>query len=418
MDADPATETHPAPAAGLSEAEAFGLVMTLFTPMGATDPHPLYRKLRDAGVVQVQTPMAGIESLALVSRHDDVHHALRHPDVFASAGAIQLGSPRPLIPLQVDPPDHAKYRRLLDPLFSPKATEAMEADVRALATRLLDTFTGRDACDFHAEFAVPFPCTIFLQLMGLPLEELDLFLEWKDGIIRPSVDTPFDNDAVCAARDRTGQAIDEYFEAAIEQRRRRPADDLLTHFVTDEIDGERLDRDEILGICYLFLLGGLDTVTASLDCMVARLATHPEERQELVDDPSRIPSAIEELLRYETPVTGVPRLLTQPAVIAGQELPAGTQVMLLLGAADDDEHAFPHADVVDLGRDVNRHFAFGAGPHRCLGSHLARRELRVALEELHLRFPEYALAPGAELSFTPAIRQLDALPLVLGRPAA
>ncbi|HXX90377.1 MAG TPA: cytochrome P450 [Acidimicrobiales bacterium] len=385
--------------------------LALFQPSAAADPHPVYEQLR-AGVASMDI---GMGPLVLISGYKDVHHALRHPELFSSAeDPIDLGTSRPLIPLQVDPPGHARYRRLLDPLFSPRATDAMEPDIRELARRLLDGFAGRDGCDIHTEFSVPFPCTIFLRLFGLPLEHLDQFLAWKDAIIRPSVDDPFDIEATRAVRDRAGSAIDSYFEGAIGQRRRAPGDDLLSRFVTAEVGGERLDEDEVLGMCYLFLLGGLDTVTASLDCMVARLATHPAERRRLVEEPSLVASAVEELLRFETPVTVVPRTVKTPTAVGGHDLPAGTHVMLVLGAADTDERVFCGADRVDFDRDTNRHFAFGAGPHRCLGSHLARRELRVAIEELHRRIPDYAVAPGASLTYTLGIRQIDHLPLVFG----
>jgi cytochrome P450 len=385
--------------------------LALFEPSAAANPRPVYHQLR-TGLASIDL---GVEPLVLISGYEDVRQALRHPELFSSAqDAIDLGTPRPLIPLQVDPPDHARYRRLLDPLFSPKATDAMEPAVRELASRLLDGFADRDGCDFHTEFSVPFPCTIFLRLFGLPLEHLDQFLAWKDAIIRPEVDDPFDGEAAKAVRDHAGAAIDSYFEAVIEERQRAPGDDLLSRLLVAEIEGERLDHDEILGICYLFLLGGLDTVTASLDCMIARLATHPAERRRLVEDPSMVDSAVEELLRFETPVTVVPRMVTGTTAVGGFELDPGTRVMLVLGAADTDERVFSGADQVDFERHGNRHFAFGAGPHRCLGSHLARRELRVAMEELHRRIPEYRVAPGVDLTYTPGIRQIDHLPLVFG----
>lgn len=383
----------------------------LFEPSTAANPRLVYDQLR-TGLSSIDI---GLEQLVLISGYEDVKHALRHPELFSSAqDPIDLGTPRPLIPLQVDPPAHARYRRLLDPLFSPKATDAMEPAVRELAIRLLNEFADGEGCDFHAEFSVPFPCTIFLHLFGLPLEHLDQFLAWKDAIIRPAADDPFDSDAVKAIRDQAGAAIDSYFEAVITERRRAPRDDFLSRFLTAEVEGARLSHDEILGMCYLFLLGGLDTVTASLDCMVARLATHPSERRRLVEDPSIVASAVEELLRFETPVTVVPRMVTRATALGDVELSSGTRVMLVLGAADTDEQAFCGAGQVDFERSANRHFAFGGGPHRCLGSHLARRELRVAMEELHRRIPEYSLAPGVDLAYTPGIRQIEHLPLVFG----
>jgi cytochrome P450 len=397
-----------------AEATTVTSALALFTSEAAASPYDLYGQLRDLGTASLRT---GDEVIVLISRYEDVHYALKHPQLFSSAqDSIDLGTPRSLIPLQVDPPNHARYRRLLDPLFGPKAVDAMESDVRLLARGFLKSLVDRGSCDFHAEFAVPFPCTIFLQLMGLPLDDLDRFLAWKDAIIRPKTEDPYDVETIKDVRNEAGAAIDAYFERAIDQRVLNPGKDLLTYFLTAEVEGDRLSRDEVLGMSYLFLLGGLDTVTASLDCMMARIATHPGERRRLVEDPSLIPSAVEELLRFETPVTMVPRVVTSATEIGDRHLEAGTRVMLVLGAANTDDQVFDHAYAVDFHRARNRHFAFSGGPHRCLGSHLARRELVVALEEWHQVIPNYEIAPGANISYSPGIRQIEPLPLVFGSP--
>ena len=209
-----------------------------------------------------------------------------------------------------------------------------------------------------------------------------------------------------------GRANRRVFRSALDDRRRQRRDDLLSRFLDAEVAGERLTEDEILGMCFLLLLAGLDTVTDALECDFAYLATHPEARRTIVDDPSIIPSAIEELLRWETPVTGVPRVAAVDAELGGCPISKGTHVGVSLGAANTDEQAIPGADTVDLARNPNRHLAFGAGVHRCLGSHLARMELRVALREWHRRIPDYHIVPGTELVWSPGLRQLDRLPLV------
>jgi cytochrome P450 len=162
------------------------------------------------------------------------------------------------------------------------------------------------------------------------------------------------------------------------------------------------------------LLGGLDTVTATLDCMVVHLARAPELRAAIAADLSLVAPAVEELLRYETPVTMVPRILKQEFELGGVQLRAGDHAILLIGAGNCDPEEFDEAEGTDIARESNRHLAFGGGPHRCLGSHLARLELRVALEELHRRIPDYRIAPDAEVHFSPAIRQAASLPLVWG----
>jgi cytochrome P450 len=323
--------------------------------------------------------------------------------------AIDLGNVRPLIPLQIDPPAHLKYRKLLDPLFAPREVAKLEGDVAALVNRLIDAFEARGECEFCAEFAVPLPSAVFLRLLGLPYDDLEQFLWMKDGIIRPQGDTVEEQ---AAYRRKAGDAIYAYFEAALDERARDPRDDLLSRFLVAEADGERLTREEILDIGFLFLIAGLDTVTDTLECDYAFLAQHPEHRQMIVDDPSIIPSAVEELLRWESPVPGVARIAVQDTQVGGCPVSKGDFVGVVLGAANTDDAEFPDAERVDFRRDPNRHLAFGGGVHRCLGSHLARLELRVALREWHRRIPRYRLKPGAELVYTGGLRSLAELPLV------
>jgi cytochrome P450 len=185
--------------------------------------------------------------------------------------------------------------------------------------------------------------------------------------------------------------------------------------MASELDGTRLSDEEVTDICFLFMIAGLDTVTDSLDCFFAYLAQNPEEQDRFVNEPEIIPSAVEELLRWETPVPTIARVATTDTEVAGCPVRAGEVVMLLLGSANTDETAVEGADVVDLERNPNPHLAFGGGIHRCLGSHLARVELRVALREFHKRVPRYALAPDTVLEYTPGLRSLHHLPLVFSR---
>ena len=381
----------------------------LFTQEAADDPHAGYRKLLERCPVARAEGFGG-EPAVYISGYEDVLWALRHPEVFASAGAMELGE-QPLIPLQVDPPRHTKYRRLLNPEFVPRKVAELEPDVRVLVSSIIDEFADRGSCDFHEEFATPLPSTIFLRLMGLPLDDLPMFLQWRDNSIRPDV-APGDFEAADRIRHETAKAINVYFEQALDDRLREPSDGLLSQLVRAEIDGERLTRRELLGICHLLLLGGLDTVTATLDCMIVYLAQHPDRRRRLVDDPSLIGPSIEELLRHQTPVMMIPRIIKEPTTMRGVRLETGDRVTLLIGAANADESAFPDSGELDLSRDASKHLAFGAGNHLCLGQYLARIELRVGLEEWHRRIPEYRIADGAEIHYSPGIRQANHLPLV------
>ena len=369
----------------------------------ADDPRAISTMLREQRVHTIEN------MFHLLTHREDVEAALRKPAVFTSAPeAVQLGNIRPLIPLSVDPPKHVKYRRILDPLFAPKHMALLDGEVAELVNQIMDDFTSRGTLDFHEEFAVPLPCTVFLRLMGLPLDDLGMFLEMKDGIIRPPGDTL---EAQSPIRKRTADTIYAYFEETLAERRRAPTEDLLARIMRSEVDGVTLTDEEILDICFLFIIAGLDTVTDTLDCIFGHLSQNPEHRRQVATDESVIPSAIEELLRWESPVPAVPRVLSEDVEIGGCPMKAGEHVMLLIGAANTDDAAHPGVDVVDLLRSPNPHLAFGGGVHRCLGSHLARVELRVAMREWHKRIPEYELVPGTVLEYTEGLRSLHHLPL-------
>jgi len=326
---------------------------------------------------------------------------------------VGLGTERPMIPQQIDPPAQTRFRKILDVQFSRQRMAELEPAVRRHAGELIDRFADAGECEFDAQFAVPLPCRAFLSLMGLPQEDLDLFLELKNGIIRPPV-APRDIEAAKAYRKKTGKRIYAYFESLIDQRTASPRDDMMTYFTRVELDGRKLERTEILDICFLFLLGGLDTVTATLGCSMAYLASNPHQRRKLAENPALVPGAVEELLRWETPVMIVPRVMKQDATVGDVTLAKGSMVNLLIGAADVDESEFPDATRVDFERQRNRHVAFGAGPHRCLGSHLARMELRAALEEWHRRIADYQIKAGETPRVSPGIREVTYLPLVWG----
>src|SRR5271168_4828902 len=218
---------------------------------GLAEPQPMYKALRES------TPIFRSPQAVVLSRLADIEMALTRTELFSSSmDAVDLGNIRPLIPLQIDPPDHAKYRRILDPLFTPREMARREPRVTELVNEMIDRFADRGECDFHEEFAVPLPCTVFLQLLGLPLEDLDQFLEWKDGVIRPEGDAGYDRSHENMAP--AAQQIYDHFAS--------PRDDVLSSLIAARIEGEPLTREEILDICFLFLIAGLDTVTDSLDC--------------------------------------------------------------------------------------------------------------------------------------------------------
>ena len=398
------TERDESYGAGLAE---------LMNPDVARNPQPIYSMLH------ASTPIFRLDGVGvIVSSRAGVDEVLRDPEVFSSGvTAHDLKTRRPLIPLQTDPPDHRKYRRILDPLFAPQRMKLLEPSTTALVNDLIDQFVDEREIDFSKQFSTPFPSQVFLTIFGLPMADLPRFLQLKDGVIRPDqvVGHEFGHPETEAHQQQTSDSIYEYFEHVIAERRASAArDDLLSHFLHADADGDRLTDEEIVDICFLFLIAGLDTVTATLDCFFGYLSAHPDARNQIVAEPDRIPAMVEEMLRWETPVMGCARVATRDTEIGDFAVSAGEQVMGLLGAANVDEAEFADAGNLVWDRDANRHLAFGGGIHRCLGSHLARLELRVALREWHRRIPEYSIKPGAELNYTAGIRTLESFPMLLG----
>jgi len=381
----------------------------------ARNPRPYYEALRHGPPRRDDLEMPGSPRTVILSRHQDVEAAFRNPQLFSSQfgqGSGSLGNDRPLIPLMIDPPEHKKYRVLLDPYFAPRHMAKLEEGLTELVNGLIDKFADKEGCEFTSEFAVPMPCTAFLELLGLPLEDLDFFLHIKEGIVRGH--GKLDMEEQIQARTESGRACYDYFEKVLDRLSEERGGGLLCELMEAEVDGQRLTREEIMDICFLFILAGLDTVTDSLCCFFNYLAEHPEQRQRIVDDPEVIPSVVEELLRWESPVAGVARIVTEDTEFNGCPVHKGDSVLVFVGAANTDPDAIERAHEVDFDRTTNRHYAFGGGIHRCLGSHLARLELRVALREWHKRIPHYRVAEGAELVWTPMLRSVHQLPLVFG----
>jgi cytochrome P450 len=358
-----------------------------------------------------------MEGVAISFDRSVTEFVLRNHQLFSSLVEMNLGNTRPLIPLNVDPPQHSKYRKLLDPLFAPKRMEEQEDDITRRVNLYIDTFIDRGECNFTEEFAELFPSSVFLGLMGLPEDEMDMFLRLRNGILHPEKIDPdalVDLEKRAAVQKITGQEIYDYFGGLIDERRRNPANDIVTRFLGAEVDGQKLSREDILDICYLFLIAGLDTVSDSLTCFFAFLAQHPDHRRQIAENPAIIPAAVEELLRWEGPVPGgVPRRATEDVELPnGATCPVGTHVVVNYGAAGLDRNTYDDPFEIRFDRDVNNHIAFGAGVHRCLGSHLARRELRVTLREWHNRIPDYRLKPGHEqLEYPPGLRHVKDLTL-------
>jgi cytochrome P450 len=350
-----------------------------------------YRLVREAGPV-IKSPRGYV-----LTSNEYVEFALKHPELFSSKKAFDLvGSPLPLVPVAFDAPEHTRFRRILQPFFSPRDAAAWQPKVRTLVGTLIDSFIDDGHCDLVTDLAIPLPAEVFLTLFGLPLADRDDLIGWKEGLLAsPMVTAGKPSEETIQA----GAALFGYLAGHIQERRRsnEGTDDLLGRLLADSSEG-RLSDEELIGLSFLFVLAGLDTVTSVLSMVFATLAAQPRLRQQIVADPAAIPAAIEEMLRFDGPVVFLPRVASKDIELGDQTIPAGAEVQVALAVANRDPAEHPDPDEIDFGRQ-ERHFAFGAGPHRCLGAHLARMELREVITEWHRRIPEYELAPG----FTPLV---------------
>ncbi|HEY3631917.1 MAG TPA: cytochrome P450 [Jatrophihabitantaceae bacterium] len=327
----------------------------------------------------------------LVTGMADIRAACQRPEVFSNT-AIQVDNPNPeyqLIPEMLDPPEHGKWRKLLGPLFSPGAVDAMEAGIRSRFTEILDEVADRGQCDYVAEVALRFPNTIFLELMGMPVAHAEQFQRWETAMVHAPDTTA---ESFMAAVNE----VTQYFAELVAERFRNPGDDLVSRATTWTIDGAPITEQDLLSFCLLMFQAGLDTVSAQLSYAMYHLATHPADRARIVADPSLIPAANEEFLRFYS-IVAPSRKALQDSEVGGCPVKKGEMVLLPLSAANRDPAEFDRADEVLIDRSANRHLAFGAGPHRCLGSHLARLELDVAMRLWHERIPEYRIDPDVPI---------------------
>jgi cytochrome P450 len=298
-----------------------------------------------------------------------------------------VGQQWQVLPLEADPPAHGRYRGVLNPAFTPKAIARLDEKMRLAARGHAATMRDAGRCDFMAAFSLKFPILVFLELMGMPESMAPQFLDWENGLLHsPELDT-----LAAATRE-----VERYLRGAIEERKHRPGDDLISHAVSSRTAAEgALSDDELLGICFNLFIGGLDSVSTNMGWQFFHLATHPLDQRRLREDPALIPAAVDELQRYYAAVTTYRRCI-RPFEIAGVTIQPGEYVAMSTTVAGRDDRAYSNPNVVDLGRRP-RHVAFGYGPHACLGLHLARREMRIALEEFLTTIPEFRLSADAPI---------------------
>jgi cytochrome P450 len=371
------------------------------------EPQHIYYQKADevrAEVVEGVYTLYRMADIVAVNRHKDVLGAGGRGGSFGNAGA--------LIPLEIDGDEHRTWRRILDPMFAPKRIAFLDDQIRTLSRELIDAFAAAGKTELHDAFCVPLPSLTFLRLVGAPVDELDFFIEFKDGVIHPKGETQEEMEAnmmMSAAK------IYEFFVGFLAERRAETeeSEDIVSQLIRSEVDGQPLTDEQLVNIMFLFMFAGLDTVTSSLSCIIAWLGANPEERDRLVADPSLIPIAIEELLRYESPVPAGFRYAEADIDLGdGLVIPKGAAVHAVWSSANVDPNAFDDPMTVKLDRGRISHIAFASGTHRCLGSHLARMEMRIALEELLKAIPDFSIDSDEPLEYNNvAVRAALQLPV-------
>ena len=363
------------------------------SPQYARDWRGIYDALRRDCPVAHSDSYGGF---TVLTRYADVEAAVKDDVTFSSKHVMAEGSPyggiiippSPIVstPIEMDPPEYTPYRKALNPWFSPARSKSYEPFLRAVTTALIDAFIERCEADLVHDLASPVPALLTAKLLGVPLADWRLYSDAAHGIVSNPPGSPGFDDAVSK-----NLAVLERCMLTATERRKAPQDDLISVFVTMEVDGEGLSDERVVEMCNLVIAGGNDTTTSLLANAFAWLSEHPDERSWLAADPSRIPAACEEFLRFYSPTQALSRTVTTATEIGGCPLAAGDRVLLSFAAANQDPEIFDRPDQIMLDRWPNKHQAFGLGLHRCLGSNLTRVEFRVVLEEILARMPDFSV---------------------------
>lgn len=343
--------------------------------------------------------------------HEDVVWAERHPELLSSADGSRPRSFAQPSMIDSDDPVHKRRRGIVDRGFHPRPIAEEEEWIRTIATELIDAVVEKGECDVVRDLAAPLPMAVIGEMLGTQPEKRELLQHWSDVMIG-GADGP---------ENATPDVLDAYagfvalMDGIIEDRKQSPGDDLISKLVRAHPDDDRLNREEIIGESLLLLIGGNETTRNVISGGLEALMRHPDERRKLVDDPSKIPGAVEECLRWVTPVINMARTATSHVEIKGKTIPPGDQVLLMYTSANRDEHVFEEPDRFDVERTPNPHLAFGHSAHFCLGASLARIEIKVMLEEVLARLPKMQLAyldAPVQRTRSSFIRGITTLPVV------
>jgi cytochrome P450 len=370
-------------------------------PQWVADPFPIWDELRKSCPVAHSDRYGGTW---LPVRHDDVAAVAYDTEHFTSRSVVvselrpgddDLPAPIGIAPpITSDPPFHALARRLLLPAFGPKVIASYEPFTRELCRELLDAVAVADTVDAAIDYAQHIPLRVIVKMLGFPQEDADVFRRFIHMVLE---------DVNVSAEERQAQIdqreLDDYINARIEEHLAEPRDDLTTFLLEAELDGEKLHPDHVAGTMVLLMIAGIDTTWSAIGASLWHLAQHPEDRRRLAADPELMTTAVEEFLRAYAPVT-MARLVAKDFEFQGCPFKEGDWLLLPFPAANRDPESFPDADEVQIDRAENRHAAFGLGIHRCLGSNLARMELRIALEEWIARYPDFELTDPSAVTWS------------------
>ena len=377
-------------------------------PEFLANPHRFMADLHDRcpPIFYSVSQMGGFGAWHLI-KHSDAFFMLRDTEYFTNEGGTPFprdpSNPFKLIPIEIEPPEHRKYRNILDPLFSPQGIQALEGTIRNLACDLIDRVIDEGGCEFTTAYGRPLPVSIFLDLMGLPQSMRDTFSGWAIGLLHSTNREDMG---------RAYQCICDYLREAIAEKTKNPDDKAISRIIRAEPNGERLGDPEIFGFVLFLFIAGLDTVFATMNNMWLWLADNPDRRHEIISRPQDMPAITEELLRYYG-VTFSGRTLKKDLELRGVKMKAGDKVTSILPACNYDADVFPDPKAVDFDRTRKPILSFAGGVHSCMGAHLARLEIRIGLEEWLKRIPDFSVRPGSHIEYRPGgVVGPESLPLV------
>jgi hypothetical protein len=391
-------------------------------PTFLDDPYPMYRALRESA------PVVWIEDLRLwvLSRYADVAQGLRDPRLGVNLGnavafkALPTMDPRVQIVMRMfeqqmlfrDPPEHTRLRGLVNKAFTPRVVEQLRPHMERLVNELLDQVEPAGKMDLIADLAFPLPVTVIAVMLGVPTEDHDRFSRWSQTLAY-TLEPVLPPEALYAANQAAVEILD-YFRSLVSKKRAQPEDDLLSALIQAEEQGQRLTQEELLANAVLLLVAGHETTVNLIGNGVLALLRHRDQLERFQREPDLIETAIEELLRYDSPAQMTTRIARETISLDGQTIQAGQEVMLLLGSGNRDPDRFHQPDQLDLGRLDCKHLSFGGGPHYCVGAPLARAEGQIALSTLVRRFPNLQLAdPSPPRRPSAVLRGLRSMPLQL-----